>query len=139
MDYDDFGNFIGQVSDDEDTEESKVQNGHIEHTQITEDNMTTDDIVSVEQTTYKSNTSEPTLASAIILHEDKNYYPSAMQVYGRDVETIVHDEDLQPLTVPIVAPFKEPKTLLKESILPDTTYDKQYISQSTLTFHFKGS
>ena len=33
-----------------------------------------------------------------VLHEDKKYYPTAEEVYGPDVETIVHEEDTQPLT-----------------------------------------
>ena len=40
--------------------------------------------------------------SAVVLHEDKQYYPSALDVYGTDVETIVHEEDAQPLTQPII-------------------------------------
>lgn len=35
---------------------------------------------------------------AVVLHEDKKYYPTAEEVYGPDVETIVHEEDAQPLT-----------------------------------------
>lgn len=34
----------------------------------------------------------------VVLHEDKKYYPSAVEVYGPDVETIVQEEDAQPLT-----------------------------------------
>ena len=37
---------------------------------------------------------------AVVLHEDKKYYPSAEEVYGPEVETIVHEEDTQPLTGP---------------------------------------
>lgn len=32
-----------------------------------------------------------------------------MQIYGEDVETIVHEEDAQPLTEPIVKPMKQRK------------------------------
>lgn len=34
----------------------------------------------------------------VVLHEDKKYYPTAEEVYGPDVETIVQEEDTQPLT-----------------------------------------
>jgi U5 small nuclear ribonucleoprotein component len=44
---------------------------------------------------------------AIVLHEDKQYYPSALQVYGPDVETIVQEEDAQPLDVPLIEPVKK--------------------------------
>lgn len=40
----------------------------------------------------------------IVLHEDKQYYPDAEQVYGKGVETLVMEEDAQPLTQPIIEP-----------------------------------
>lgn len=43
---------------------------------------------------------------AVVLHEDKKYYPTASEVYGPDVETIVHEEDTQALTEPIIAPVR---------------------------------
>jgi U5 small nuclear ribonucleoprotein component len=42
----------------------------------------------------------------IVLHEDKKYYQTALEVYGEDVETLVQEEDAQPLTEPIVKPSK---------------------------------
>jgi U5 small nuclear ribonucleoprotein component len=62
---------------------------------------------------------------SIVLHEDKRYYPSAVEVFGPDVETIVHEEDEQALTVPLVAPVKKKKFQLKEQNLPDTVYDME--------------
>ena len=41
--------------------------------------------------------SEP--ATQIVLHEDKKYYPSAEEVYGKGTETLVMEEDAQPLEV----------------------------------------
>ena len=38
------------------------------------------------------------VSQAVVLHEDKKYYPTAEEIYGPDVETIVHEEDAQPLT-----------------------------------------
>jgi hypothetical protein len=46
------------------------------------------------------------MAGAVVLHEDKKYYPTADEVFGPDVETLVMDEDAQPLEVPIIAPIK---------------------------------
>lgn len=43
----------------------------------------------------------------VILHEDKKYYPSAEETYGRETETLVEEEDAQPLEVPIIAPIKQ--------------------------------
>ena len=34
----------------------------------------------------------------IVLHEDKQYYPDPEKIFGKDVETLVMEEDAQPLT-----------------------------------------
>lgn len=59
---------------------------------------------------------------AVMLHEDKKYYPSAEEVFGADVETLVMDEDAQPLEVPIVAPVKQKKFETLEAEPVATTY-----------------
>lgn len=41
-----------------------------------------------------------------MLHEDKQYYPSAEDVYGPGTEALVMEEDAQPIEVPILAPVK---------------------------------
>ena len=57
--------------------------------------------------------------------QDKKYYPSASEVYGPGVETLVQEEDTQPLTEPIVAPVKINKFASVEQHLPDTRYSKE--------------
>ncbi|KAH6939557.1 hypothetical protein HPB50_019512 [Hyalomma asiaticum] len=64
----------------------------------------------------------------VVLHEDKKYYPSAVEVYGPDVETIVQEEDAQPLTEPIIAPIKHRKFSFVEQDLPMTTYDLEFLT-----------
>ena len=44
---------------------------------------------------------------AIVL--DDKYYPTAGEVYGPDVEIIIHEEDTQPLTKPIIEPIRKKK------------------------------
>jgi U5 small nuclear ribonucleoprotein component len=61
----------------------------------------------------------------IILHEDKKYYPTAQEVYGRDVEALVQEEDTQPLSEPILAPPKTFKTYIQEKGLPITKFNKE--------------
>lgn len=51
--------------------------------------------------------STPGNTSAVVLHEDKKYFPSASEVYGETVQVLVEEEDAQPLTEPIIAPIKE--------------------------------
>ena len=41
--------------------------------------------------------------SDIVLHEDKKYYPRADEVYGQDTETLVMEEDAQPLEVHLLS------------------------------------
>ena len=39
------------------------------------------------------------MESAVVLHEDKKYYPTAEEVFGAGTETLVMEEDAQPLEV----------------------------------------
>lgn len=64
-------------------------------------------------------------ARAVVLHEDKRYYPTALEVYGPDVETIVQEEDAQALDKPLIEPVKKMKFQLKEQKLPETTYEME--------------
>lgn len=63
-----------------------------------------------------------------MLHEDKRYYPTAMEIYGQDVETIVQEEDAQPLDKPLIEPVKRMKFQLKEQDLPQTTYNMEFLA-----------
>lgn len=60
-----------------------------------------------------------------MLHEDKKYFPSAEEVYP-EAETMVQDEDTQPLEEPIIAPIKTKTFEHFESTMPETTYNKEY-------------
>lgn len=62
---------------------------------------------------------------AVVLHEDKRYYPTSLEVYGPDVETIVQEEDAQALDKPLIEPVKKMKFQLKEQSLPETTYEME--------------
>ncbi len=67
-------------------------------------------------------------SNAVILHEDKQYYPTAQQVYGPDVETMVQEEDAQPLTQPIIAPVKQKKFTVQEADLPPVYYSREFMT-----------
>lgn len=66
-------------------------------------------------------------AGQVILHEDKQYYPDASEVYP-DAEVLVQDEDTQPLETPIIAPIKTKKFAHVETELPETTYDLRFLA-----------
>lgn len=107
--YDEFGNYIGpeiesdQESDREDEDEDLQEKPEDERADSDEENgtagpngwMTTGDDVDME--------------NQIVLAEDKKYYPTAEEVYGEDVETLVMDEDEQPLELPIIKPVRDIK------------------------------
>ena len=94
--YDEFGNYIGPeiASDEEDEEEEQEEQEGEEGG----GEMITGDEEEEE--------AEADNEGAIILAEDKKYYPTAMEVYGEEVETLVEDEDAQPLEEPIVKPTR---------------------------------
>lgn len=52
-------------------------------------------------------------------------------MYGQDVETLVHEEDTQPLTEPIVAPVKSRKWVVEEKDMPETRFDKSFLLNMT--------
>jgi U5 small nuclear ribonucleoprotein component len=62
-----------------------------------------------------------------VLHEDKQYYATAAETYGEDVEAMVQEEDAQPLTEPIVAPIKNRRFTVQEKNLPTTRFDRKSV------------
>ncbi|XP_053210387.1 116 kDa U5 small nuclear ribonucleoprotein component-like [Panonychus citri] len=75
---------------------------------------------------------EMATGNEIVLHEDKKYYPSAEQIYGPDVETLVQEEDAQALTVPIIAPVKTSTFSHQIQEVPQTTYDLQFMTDTLM-------
>lgn len=102
--YDEFGNYIGP--DLEDSEHSSEQSDH-------------------ESVASHISSDHNEIQTAIVLHEDKKYYPSAEQVYGTEVVQMVQEEDTQPLTQPIIQPSKI--KVKKEIIVPTTFYRPEYL------------
>jgi U5 small nuclear ribonucleoprotein component len=67
-------------------------------------------------------------SNAVVLHEDKQYYPSASDVYGPDVEVLVQEEDTQPLSQPIIAPVVQKKFTVEEADLPPVTFKRDFLT-----------
>ncbi|KAE8538711.1 hypothetical protein D1P53_005074 [Cryptococcus gattii VGV] len=63
----------------------------------------------------------------VVLHEDKKYYATAEETYGPDVEALVQEEDLQPLSEPIVQPIKQKSFTVQEKGLPETRFDRNFM------------
>lgn len=121
--YDEFGNYVGPELDsdedeeveDDDDENSDTADGRTGRPDYQEDEDMAEDRVDGSH-------------MQVVLHEDKKYYPTAEEVYGPDVETIVHEEDTQALTVPIIAPVKRKKFSMAEQELPATTYEMEFLA-----------
>jgi U5 small nuclear ribonucleoprotein component len=62
----------------------------------------------------------------IVLHEDKKYYPDADEVFPEGTETILGEEDAQPLETPIVEPVSK-KTFNAKDKSPITTFDTEFM------------
>lgn len=120
--YDEFGNYIGPeiASDsDEDRHSDDIDDdGDRGRMAITAD----EDDADVEPDDADD------VDMQVVLHEDKKYYPTAKEVYGPEVETIVHEEDTQALTEPIIAPVKRKKFTLAEQDLPSTAYNIEFLA-----------
>lgn len=115
--YDEFGNYIGPELDSDDDDEEDSDDEREEHG----DREYGDDDDEMEQDDDHNE-------MQVVLHEDKKYYPTAEEVYGPEVETIVQEEDNQPLTEPIIAPVKKKKFAMTEQDLPATSYNMEFLA-----------
>lgn len=140
-DYDEFGNYIGADLDSDEDEilpeqygqqpetaplegfDDEQQKQEVEEEALMEVDGTCWVFIPLEFIQKRLVYKVPT-HNAVVLHEDKQYYPSASEVYGPGVETMVQEEDAQPLSEPIVAPVKVRKWTVEEKDMPETRFDK---------------
>lgn len=121
--YDEFGNYIGEEDETNEEfqhEDIKQQSFAFDEAFGDEDEEEAEDEQLMEVDEGPSN--------AVILHEDKQYYPTAQQVYGADVETLVQEEDAQPLTEPIIAPVQQKKFAIEEATLPPVHFSREFMT-----------
>ena len=67
-------------------------------------------------------------STEIVLHEDKNYYASASDVYGAGVETLTMEEDTQDISEPLIKPIKQKSLNMNEKDIPKTKYDSSFMT-----------
>ncbi|MCJ1272699.1 hypothetical protein MMC21_000486 [Puttea exsequens] len=119
--YDEFGNFIGETEEsDEGSQQGANGNGYV----YEEDEPDEDDVPN-DQALMEIDEDGP--SNAVVLHEDKQYYPTAQQVYGAGVETMVQEEDAQPLSQPIIAPVVQKKFTVQEADLPPVHFARDFM------------
>ncbi|KAI0126889.1 P-loop containing nucleoside triphosphate hydrolase protein [Xylariales sp. AK1849] len=121
--YDEFGNFIGEEAD---ASEEESEHGVDAGAYVYDDNQSEAAPEVTGQELMEVDDEGP--SNAVILHEDKQYYPTAQQVYGDDVETMVQEEDAQPLTQPIIAPTEVKKFTIEEADLPPVFFDRAFMT-----------
>ncbi|KAI8975759.1 P-loop containing nucleoside triphosphate hydrolase protein [Mycotypha africana] len=126
--YDEFGNYLGPDLEDEEDLEEEIEEEEEREEEHLSDAMEEDQAEVEEEEEEASMQVDTIPANQIVLHEDKKYYPSADEVYGEEVETLVQEEDTQPLSEPIIAPIKVRKFNVTETDLPTTHYSKEFMA-----------
>ncbi|KAK9789575.1 hypothetical protein WJX73_003118 [Symbiochloris irregularis] len=94
--YDEFGNYIGPElsGSDEDEDDEVLDEAELDDMEAAA-NARTDLVMGEAGADEDEEEAEPD--NAIVLHEDKKYYPTAEETYGPGTETLVMEEDAQPL------------------------------------------
>ncbi|CAG0889247.1 unnamed protein product [Darwinula stevensoni] len=118
--YDEFGNYIGPELESDEEEEEEEEEPHDDQDDMPQDIE--------EEGMDDGGEDEAGQQLAVVLHEDKKYYPTAEEVFGPEVETVVQEEDAQPLTQPIIQPVKRNKFSYAEQELPETTYEMEFLA-----------
>ncbi|KAJ8606050.1 hypothetical protein MRB53_041248 [Persea americana] len=117
--YDEFGNYIGEQEESDNEQEQTAYDG----AQYLEDD---EDEGVAGQEVMDLDDEGP--SNAVVLHEDKQYYPSAQNLYGEGVEVLVQEEDTQRLEQPIIAPVEHKKFTIEEADLPPVYYDRGFLA-----------
>lgn len=123
--YDEFGNYLGpDLSDDSSDEDSAARDPIAEDTtlEFRQDPNEVGLVPRDDETTEGPITTQ----NAIVLHEDKEHYASAEEVYGSEVRAVVLDEDAMDLDTPIVAPVSQKDHTVVKGSGDDGTSDELF-------------
>lgn len=128
--YDEFGNYIGpELSESEEEEEELQQQAEEEGMAEEEEEeegaeaMEEDRMPGTDLALY----GEEGGGMQVVLHEDKKYYPTAEETFGKETETLVQEEDAQPLEVPIVAPVRQKRFEVEAREALATRYPAEFL------------
>ena len=121
--YDEFGNYIGpEIDSDDDADAPEIEDGDEDENEDEER-----EVVGIGGGALMEEVGGGEDESRVVLHEDKKYYPTAMEVYGEEVETTVQDEDTQPITQGVVAAIKAKNFDIVEKKLPTHVYSQEFL------------
>lgn len=127
--YDEFGNFVGEAPrSEEDSQQGDTGPSYIYDDESETGEREDDDNEERENNQEMMELDDEGPSNAVVLHEDKQYYPTAAQVYGPDVQAMVEEEDAQPLSQPIIAPVERRKFAVQEARLPKVTYSREFMT-----------
>ncbi|KAL8501384.1 hypothetical protein ACS0TY_020790 [Phlomoides rotata] len=107
--YDEFGNYIGPEIESDQESDREEEEEELPDRNEDEEPVSDDERGPGKPNGWLTNTDNVDMDGQIVLAEDKKYYPTAEEVYGEEVETLVMDEDEQPLERPIIEPVKNLK------------------------------
>mmetsp|Transcript_826 Transcript_826/g.1239 ORF Transcript_826/g.1239 Transcript_826/m.1239 type:complete len:995 (+) Transcript_826:135-3119(+) len=128
--YDEFGNYIGpDLASEQEEEEADFDDEEAEaraNSRMQAGDMSEDE-GAVPMDADESEEAGP-MENAVVLHEDKKYYPTAEEIYGAGVEALVQEEDAQPLEVPIIAPIREKKLETLEEEPMRTRFTNEFMT-----------
>ncbi|KAH9823824.1 P-loop containing nucleoside triphosphate hydrolase protein [Melampsora americana] len=127
--YDEWGNYIGDLSDDSDSESLEEKTTHAKLPSPSDFDSNPLGALPEPDDHALMEIDDIGPSQAVVLHDDKKYYPLASELYGPDVETMVEEEDAQPLSEPIINPIKVRKfTILEKGAdVPQTNFSKQFM------------
>lgn len=108
--YDEFGNYLGPLSESEEEESFEIQHDSDVEPEV-DNNYNVDKNIEQEK---------------VELHEEKNYYPSYNEVYPQ-ADTLIQEEDIQDLNEPIIKPP------IKQNIVIEHKFDDCNYSYKFLT------
>lgn len=124
--YDEFGNYIGPELSESEEEDEDEELADAEDAEL--DEAAADARMDLVAGADEDEESEGEPDNSIVLHEDKKYYPTAEETYGPDTETLVMEEDAQPLEVPIIAPIRQRKVEVEEREALATLYPPESLA-----------
>lgn len=108
--YDEFGNYIGpEIESDRESEADDDEDEDLPDKADEDGHASDREVAATASNGWITASNDVDMDNQIVLAEDKKYYPTAEEVYGEDVETLVMDEDEQPLEQPIIKPVKNIK------------------------------
>ncbi|CDY69302.1 BnaA06g39950D, partial [Brassica napus] len=116
--YDEFGNYIGPEIESDRESDDEIEDSEFQDNKLPEDDGS--DGEHHPPGGWITTINDVEMDNQIVLPEDKKYYPTAEEVYGEDVETLVMDEDEQPLELPIIKPVRDLR--FEVGVKDSTTY-----------------